>query len=94
LGHDSKPVIDVCSPEAIFSTLEKMNISALRDRIDSLPSKFEKVQGEIAKFFEPKVQEIPLVSRTLKTEDDLDKWLEETRAAVLTALKNGPVLIR
>ena len=94
LSYKSKPAIDVSSSDTILSTLEKMNFSALQDRIDSLPLKFDKVLGDVVKFFEPKVQEISLASGTLKSEDELEKWLAETKATILAALKNGPVLIR
>jgi hypothetical protein len=94
LLEKSKPAIDVSTPDAILSTLERMNISAFRDRIDSLPSRFDRALGEAAKFFEPEIQEVPLSSRTIKTEPELDAWLANTRAAILKALKNGPVLVR
>jgi hypothetical protein len=94
LLEKSKPMIDVSTSETILSTLERINISALRDRIYSLPSRFDKALGEAAKFFEPRIQEIPLSSRTIKTEAELDAWLADTRAAILEALKNGPILIK
>jgi hypothetical protein len=94
LLEKSKPVIDVASPDAILASLEKTTISALRDRVDSLPSRFDKVLSGTAKFFEPKVQEVPVRQKTIKTEEDLDVWLAETRKTVLDALKDGPVRVR
>jgi hypothetical protein len=46
-----------------------------------------------AKLLEPKVQQLHLSSGTLKTADDVKKWLSEQEASLLEQLKSGPIVI-
>lgn len=92
LVQASMPVFAVASVDEILQTLEVNNLSNLHDRISALPSRFQKVLLEAARLLEPKVQAVSLPKRTLKTEADIDAWLQDAKATLLEKLKQGPVM--
>ncbi|MGK5095513.1 BREX system P-loop protein BrxC [Deltaproteobacteria bacterium TL4] len=88
------PVIQVSNTQEILNTLEKISLSALSDRIAAMNSRFEAVLTGAAELMEPKAQFIKLPGRTLKTSAEMDSWLNEVKQQLLTALQQGPVVIR
>jgi hypothetical protein len=92
LIEDGTPIIEVSDIDAILKTLERTSLSALRDRIAALPSRFQSAKVAAAKAREPKVQQVRLDFSTLKTEADIDAWLQDVRLKLVAQLKNGPVL--
>jgi hypothetical protein len=46
-----------------------------------------------AELMEPEAQFVKLPNRTIKTEQDIDVWLNDAKAEIQKALKNGPVII-
>lgn len=90
----SVPLIELTDTQAILKTLHKTSIGSLRDRIAALPSRFDKALEEAAKRLEPKTQVLKLPSRTLKSAQDIDAWLEEAKTTLNNALKDGPVIVQ
>jgi hypothetical protein len=43
---------------------------------------------------EPQAQFIQVPRRTLKTEAEIDTWLEEVKRQLKDALQDGPIIIR
>ncbi len=52
-----------------------------------------KVLVGAAELMEPEAQFVQLPSRTLKTPDDIDAWLDEVRRRLEQALEHGPIVI-
>ena len=48
---------------------------------------------DVDKLLEPKVQQVKLPNRTLKTEADIKAWLEEVEQQMLMNIKNGPLVV-
>jgi hypothetical protein len=88
----SAPVFQVDSNEAILNTLSRNRLSVIRDRIAALPSRYDQMVFDAAKAMEPEVQEVSLPKRTLRTAEEVDAWLEESRRILQDKIKNGPVL--
>ncbi len=89
-----RPEIRVQTTEDILSTLNKVPLSSLRDRVIALPSRFEQILVQAAELCEPKAQFIQVPRRTLKTEEDIDVWAEEVKGQLKAALDKGPIVIR
>jgi hypothetical protein len=89
----SKPDVNLESSDAILVTLEKITISAFMDRCAALPVRMKEALQAAAMVFEPKAQDYNITYKTIKTEAELDIWLEETRKQIKNMLKNGPVNI-
>lgn len=87
------PVIKVGTVDEVVATLQTATLSALADRVAAMPSRFDAVLVEAAELMEPKAQFVTLPSRTIKTAQDIDAWLEDARKEIAAALENGPVII-
>jgi hypothetical protein len=85
--------IKVANKDEVLATLEKMSLPALADRVAALSSRFDAVLVAAAELMEPEAQFVKLPSRTIKTEQEIEKWLDEVRNKIQKALKNGPVII-
>jgi hypothetical protein len=90
----STPDINVADTREIVSTLEKVTLSALSDRVAAMPTRFDAVLVKAAELMEPDVQFVKVPRRTIKTEQEIDAWLEDARHQIETALENGPVIIQ
>lgn len=93
LVEAAKPVIEVENTHAVLKSLTANGISALRDRVAAMPSRFDKVMFEAAKLLEPEVEEVVLPSRMLKTDEDIQEWLKEAEAVLQAKIKRGPVIV-
>lgn len=89
-----RPEIRVQTTEDILSTLNKVGLSSLRDRVIALPGRFEQIVVQAAELLEPKAQFVQVPRRTLKTEEDIDAWVEEVKGQLKAALDKGPIVIR
>lgn len=87
------PQIAVDNTANILLSLDRIAISALRDRIDAMPARFDQVVLAAAKALEPAVQEVSLPCRTLKSPEDVDAWLQESRQILLEMITKGPVIV-
>ncbi len=92
LVQSALPTFDVSNVDGILKTLENTSLANLQDRIAALPSRFQKILLEAARLLEPKVQSVTLPKRTLKTEADVEAWLQDAKKTLLANLKNGPVM--
>jgi len=83
----------VGSVEEVLASLNKINLESWSTRTAALPHQFAEVRRQADKLFEPKTQHISLSSGTLKTRDDIESWLDETRDALLAMIDDGPIVI-
>lgn len=89
----SVPSIATGSVDEIIESLEKMSLDIWRYRREALPSLFEQARLEAAKLLEPKIIQVNLPHRTLRTPDEAKAWLNEVEALLNEQLKQGPVMI-
>ncbi|MDI9528354.1 MAG: BREX system P-loop protein BrxC [Candidatus Cloacimonadota bacterium] len=90
----SVPKVELTDTQAILKTLNETPINSFRDRIAALPSRFNKALEDAAKQLEPKTRALKLPSRTLKTAQDVDTWLEDAKATLSDAIKDGPIIVQ
>jgi len=89
----SKPKVDVEDTDAILQILYRLPLTAFQDRVAAMPSRFDQDEFGAAKLLEPEIQDVAIPSRTLKTEEDVDAWLEEVGELLRTKIKKGPVIV-
>ena len=70
--------------------------TSLRDwklRTDAHSDRFARALEAAAKLLVPKARKVSLPHATLSTEADLDVWLSDVRARLMSDLENGPVIL-
>lgn len=88
------PDIKVQTTDDVLATVENISISHLKDRVVALPSRFELVLQEAAAEMEPEVSFVQIPRRTMKTEAEIDLWLQDVKKQLTKALHDGPVGIK
>jgi len=94
LTKAEQPEINVETTEDILRTLANFSIAMLSDRIAAMPGRFEEVLLGAAELMEPETQFVQIPRRTLKTEEEIDAWVEEVKQQLKAALGKGPVVIK
>src|SRR5690606_26919335 len=85
---------DVSSDSALVSHLNAHPLSATRTEIDAVPGRLQQVIEQAAKLLEPKVQPVSLERATLRSAEEVEAWLERTKAQLLEAVQHGPILVK
>jgi hypothetical protein len=79
--------------DEILRALDEVSLREWKSRTDALPTRFQKVQMDVAQIFEPKAVHVRLPGATLKTEPEVDAWLKAAKDTIMSGLKDGPVVI-
>jgi hypothetical protein len=87
------PEVHLEDTASIISTLDACGLQAFQDRIAAMPARFDQVLLGAAKLMEPEIQDVTLPCRTMKTEEEIDQWLNDAEKILKEALKKGPVLV-
>jgi hypothetical protein len=87
------PKLEVGSTAAVLATLDAAPLPALRDRIAAVPSRYNAMLVSAAQLLEPKARKVDLPGGTLKTEADVDAWVDGVRGMLKKAVKDGPVIL-
>lgn len=85
---------DIGTPALLLSSLKANQLQSWPDKIDALKGRFQKAIELAIKESEPKVQMVELNKQTLRSENDIDAWLMNTRKTLVETLKIGPVLLK
>ena len=78
----------------LVKELDKNPLHIWNDRIDALAGRFARAREIAAKELEPKTQTVDIPRRTIRTDEDIDTWIEDVKLQLKTALKKGPIIIR
>lgn len=85
--------IAVNTVDEVIDSLESCSIERWNDRTQAQSSKFDASRLEAAKLLEPKVQQIKLPHRTLKSEEEIKAWLAEVETQMMNDIQNGPLVV-
>jgi hypothetical protein len=77
----------------ILQTLEARPLAEWQTLCDALPQRFAKALTAASKLLEPKAVWVQLPKATLKTEQEVEAWLDAARKAIVNQLKDGPVIV-
>ena len=78
----------------VLTTLDNCTLSMFADRVAAMPVRFDNVASAAAELCEPKAQFIQVPRRTLKTNEEIDAWVDDVKQQLKAALQNGPIMIR
>jgi len=85
-----KPQVD--TPASILNALSQRSFVGWENATKAIPTRIDEALASAAILLEPKVQTISLPASLLKSEQDLEEWIEAARQALKNALAAGPVI--
>lgn len=94
LTLSEQPSVAVQSTSDVLTTLDNCALSMFSDRVAAMPARFDNVASGAAELCEPQAQFIQVPRRTLKTEGEIDSWVDDVKQQLKAALQNGPIVIR
>ena len=89
-----RPEVKVQSTADVLATLDNCALSMFADRVAAMPARFDNVAANAAEMCEPQAQFIQVPRRTLKTDEEIDAWVEDVKQQLKAALQQGPIVIR
>ncbi len=93
VGLTAPVSVAMASDEAMLAALDAMPLSARRAETDAVVGRVEQALERAAKKLEPKVRSVAVERATLTSEDDVRSWADRQEQALLSAIKDGPVLV-
>ncbi len=94
LTLEDQPRVELSNVDDVLATLGRIGLDMFTATVAAMPSRFDNVAKSAAELCEPEVQFIHVPRRTLKTEIDIDTWIEEVKQQLKDALHEGPIIIR
>jgi hypothetical protein len=86
--------ISVGTRPELIKELDQRSIQSWNERTDALTGRFARAREMAAKELEPKTQIVDIPRQTIKTDEDIETWLQEMKKRLKAALKKGPIIIR
>jgi hypothetical protein len=88
------PSPEALSSEAeILSALRLRNLTDRRNQVDAAQLRFTRALADATSLLEPKAQKLLLPATTVRTSEELEKWLSAVRYHAEALLKSGPVIL-
>ena len=94
LQESARPEVKVQSTEDVLTTLKNCSLPMFADRVAAMLARFDNVAACAAELCEPEAQFIPIPRSTLKTDEEIDTWVEDVKQQLKAALKKGPIIIQ
>jgi hypothetical protein len=85
---------DVSTDQALAESLDHRSLASLSMEADAVSGRVQRALEKAAALLEPEVRLLRLPSATLRTEADLDGWLERVKTQIAEQMRHGPVLVR
>jgi polyhydroxyalkanoate synthesis regulator phasin len=83
----------VGNEDEVLASLNRLSLEAWATKTAALPQQFAEARKQADKLLEPKTQHLKVSSGTLRTQDDVETWLAETKKQILARLDDGPIVI-
>ena len=79
--------------QEVLDSLICNSLDSWSTKTAALQQQFAEARLRAEKLLEPKTQQVKLSSSVLRTNEDVDEWLDETKQTLLEKIKKGPVII-
>ncbi len=83
----------VGTDDALLDALDQQTLATRAAETDAVSGRVQRAIEMAARLLEPKVQTVSVERATLRSEADVEAWLERQRKRLLAEVKKGPVLI-
>lgn len=87
------PAPELSSDASLLHTLDQMSLNAWQDRISLVAHQRDQARQRAAKQLEPESVSVPAPSATIKTAEDLERYVKELRGRVQPHLAAGKTVI-
>jgi hypothetical protein len=85
--------LDVSTDEALLAALDALPLAARQAAPDAIVGQLERALAQAARELEPEVRDIAVERATLKTADDVKRWVARQEEKLLEAVRSGPVRV-
>lgn len=85
---------NLASDDALLAHVESHPLASAQTEIDAIAGRLQQAIERAAQLLEPKVQPVLLERTTLRTEGDVNAWLDRARIRLIDAVNRGPVLVK
>jgi len=90
----AKPEIKSYTSGELLNQLNNLPLDAWADKVSALPNKFQSAIDEAIKLCAPEAKPFYLPKRTLKSEADLEAYLDNLRKEIKNLLNEGDVILK
>ncbi len=80
--------------QELITELAAHSAKSWKDKTDALDRRFTQAREQAMKELEPKTQPIVIPKRLLKTDQEIDDWIEEVKKKLKEALTKGPIVLK
>jgi len=94
LSNAYQPKVELQTTLQILATLRATPLGQFSDQIAALSGRFDRVLEQAAELCAPEIQFVQVPRRTLKTEEEIDAWVEEVKDTLKAVLTKGPISIK
>jgi len=88
------PKVQVATTDDVLATVDHLSLASFADRVAAMPARFEQVAQAAAELCEPQAQFVQVPRRTLRTDEEIDTWVDDVKQQLKAALQNGPIVIK
>ena len=89
---DVIPAISISDEDSVFMSLDDISFNQWNDKVSALPGIFALALKDAISELQPKIQYCKLNKPILKSEQDLQKWLQYAEQELRAELDKGPVM--
>lgn len=93
LNAGERPIVNVKNGDEVVATLVQCNLSSFQDRIAAMSKRFDDTLAAATALCEPKTQFFSVPIGTLKTENDINEWVDAVHQTLKNMLPEGPISI-
>lgn len=91
----NKPIIEALDADKLLNEMQNLSLDGFKTRISALPQQFASASEEATRIALPKAQSFSLPKPTLKSEGELDEYLNDLRKNIIQIIqKHGIVILK
>lgn len=91
---DKLEMAPLSSNDRVIDCIDNTSLEQWSDKTSALVGRFDRVRREAIAELEPKVQPVNLPRPIIRSEEDLESWMQDVRSTISTSLEQGPVSLR
>ena len=87
------PQVALADTAEVLATVQRLPLGSFADRVAAIDSRFDAVLVAAAELMEPAAQFVKLPRRTIKSDEDIENWVQDAKQVIAEALEKGPVVL-